>query len=111
MGGSEKNRFRFRSRLSPRMFARIPQESFEKRKQEDRCDRANAHECNLNHMEHLARSGPNWNSLLCVVLKRLARPGKEVLRPSADNMASKHRQLSSIMTLFVDQSPASSYEK
>ena len=33
------------------MAPRILQESFEKRQQEDRCDRANARECNLNHLE------------------------------------------------------------
>jgi hypothetical protein len=33
------------------MVPRILQERFEKRQQEDRRDRANARECNLNHVE------------------------------------------------------------
>jgi hypothetical protein len=52
--GGESSEFCCDSRSSRYMASRISQESFEKREQKDRCDRANACECNLSHVGMLS---------------------------------------------------------
>ncbi len=56
--GREHNEFSSHSWASPRMAARILEQSFEKRQQENGPDGANTGECNLNH--HVGVFSTGW---------------------------------------------------